>query len=58
MTEYEILQLAHRTCWKYKAGVDAMPNKRAEKETYTFDRATMLEFVRIMRLMEKPNGSA
>jgi hypothetical protein len=55
MTDYEILSLAHRTCWKYKAGTGVVPNKREERETYTFDRATMLEFVRIMRLMEQPN---
>jgi len=48
MTEYEILSLAHRVCWKY----------HAEKETYTFDKKTMLEFVRILKMMEKPSGNA
>lgn len=50
MTEYEILELAHRTCWKYKDG--------DKGSMYTFDKQTMLEFVRIMKLMEKPNGTA
>lgn len=56
MTEYEILQLAHRTCWKYKVG--ANPLNKTENETYTFNKETILEFVRILKLMEKPNGSA
>ena len=48
MTEYEILSLAHRTCWRYK---DAGP-------TFTFDEKTLLEFVRLLKVMEKPVGSA
>ena len=48
MTDYEVLQLAHRTCWKF----------HAEKETYTFNKETLLEFARILKLMEKPNGTA
>lgn len=40
MTDYEILSLAHRICWKYKEN-DKGPN-------YTFDKETMLEFVRII----------
>jgi len=51
MTDYEVLSLAHRTCWKYKAGTDKLQNK-ADKETYTFDKETMLEFVRILRMMD------
>ena len=50
MTDYEILSLAHRTCWKYKEG--------EKGQTYTFDPKTLLEFVRIMKLMEQPKGSA
>lgn len=42
MTDYEILSLAHRVCWKYK---DSGP-------TYTFDKNTLLEFVRILKMME------
>ena len=34
MTDYEILSLAHRICWKYKDG-DKGPS-------YTFDKDTML----------------
>lgn len=48
MTDYEILSLAHRTCWKYK---DAGP-------TFTFDEKTLLEFVRLLKVMEKPVGNA
>jgi hypothetical protein len=47
MTDYEVLQLAHRTCWKYKHG--------DKGDTYTFDENTMKEFVRLLRLMESPN---
>lgn len=46
MTEYEILSLAHRTCWKYKHG--------DKGDTYTFDKDTMLEFARILRMMDSP----
>lgn len=48
MTDYEILSLAHRTCWKFNA----------EKEAYTFNKETLLEFIRIMKMMEKPSGTA
>lgn len=50
MTDYEIMSLAHRVCWKYKEG--------EKGQTYTFDKDTLLEFVRIMKLMEKPSGTA
>ena len=53
MTDYEVLELAHRVCWKYKQSKD--PN---HSDTYTFNAETMKEFVRIMRLMEKPSGNA
>ena len=43
MTDYEVLALAHRTCWKYK---DAGP-------TYTFDKETLLEFYRILKMMDE-----
>mgnify|MGYP003329140111 CR=1 FL=1 len=45
MTDYEVLALAHRVCWKYKHG--------DKGDTYTFDKETMLEFVRILKMMEK-----
>ena len=50
MTDYEIMSLAHRVCWKYKDG--------DKGQTYTFDKDTLLEFVRILKLMEKPSGTA
>jgi hypothetical protein len=53
MTDYEVLQLAHRTCWKYKHSKD--PN---HSDTYTFNEHTLKEFVRILRLMEKASGTA
>jgi len=53
MTEYEILSLAHRICWKYKKSQD--PH---HSDTYTFNDTTMLEFVRILKMMEKPSGNA
>lgn len=45
MTDYEILSLAHRTCWKYKDG--------EKGQTYTFDKDTMLEFYRILKMMDE-----
>ena len=50
MTDYEIMSLAHRVCWKHKEG--------EKGQTYTFDKDTLLEFVRILNLMEKPSGTA
>jgi hypothetical protein len=50
VTDYEILQLAHRVCWKYKHG--------EKGDTYTFDEETLKEFVRLLKLMEKPSGTA
>ena len=43
MTDYEIEQLAHRTCWRYKVSTD--PN---HSDTYTFNRHTLLEFARAL----------
>lgn len=43
MTDYEIEQLAHRTCWRYKVSKD--PN---HSDTYTFNRHTLLEFARAL----------
>ena len=48
MTDYEILSLAHRTCWRYKH----------DGPLFTFDEKTMLEFVRLLKVMEKPVGNA
>ena len=53
MTDYEILSLAHRICWKYKKSQD-----QHHSDTYTFNDKTMLEFVRILKMMEKPSGTA
>ena len=53
MTDYEILSLAHRICWKYKKSQD--PH---HSDTYTFNDKTMLEFVRILKMMERPSGTA
>lgn len=50
MTDYEILNLAHRICWKYKHG--------DKGDTYTFDKATMLEFVRLLDMVKKDQGKA
>ena len=50
MTEYEILELAHRVCWKYKCSKDP-----AHSDTYTFNKDTMLEFARVMEYQIK-NG--
>ena len=38
MTDYEILELAHRTCWKY--------NHVDENNRFTFNNHTMIELVR------------
>ena len=51
MTDYEVLELAHRTCWKYKHSKD--PH---HSDTYTFNKHTMLEFYRILKLMEEKSG--
>ena len=51
MTDYEVLELAHRTCWKYKCSKD--PH---HSDTYTFNKHTMLEFYRILKLMEEKSG--
>ena len=50
MTDYEILSLAHRICWKYKES-DKGPS-------YTFDKETLLEFARILKLMERTDKNA
>jgi len=50
MTDYEIEQLAHRTCWRYKVSTD--PN---HSDTYTFNRHTLLEFARaLVQGLKKP----
>lgn len=49
MTDYEIKQAGFRMCLKYKDG-DKGP-------TYTFNEKTLLEFARILILMEKQNES-
>lgn len=48
MTEYEVLELAHRVCWKYKCSKDP-----AHSDTYTFNKHTMLEFYRILKMMDE-----
>lgn len=44
LTDYQIEQLAHRTCWRYL-------HDRSDKadHIYTFDRNTLLEFARKLR---------
>ena len=43
-TDYQVEQLAHRTCWRYRHSSDP-----AHSSTYTFNRHTLLEFVRALR---------
>ena len=43
-TDYQVEQLAHRTCWRYCHSPDP-----AHSHTYTFNRHTLLEFVRVLR---------
>lgn len=50
MTDYQVEELAHRICWKYKKSSD--PH---HSDTYTFNKNTLLEFARILILMEKEN---
>ena len=45
MTDYQVKELAHRVCWKYKHG--------EKGDTYTFDENTLLEFARLLKLMEE-----
>lgn len=52
MTDYQVTELAHRVCWKYKKSQD--PH---HSDTYTFNEKTLLEFARILTLMEKQNES-
>jgi hypothetical protein len=47
MTDDEILQLAHRTAWRYKH------NRDCEICMYTFNRMTLLEFVRQLAILER-----
>ena len=50
MTDYQAKELAHRVCWKYKKSQDPK-----HSDTYTFNENTLLEFVRVLLLMEKQN---
>lgn len=50
MTDYQVKELAHRVCWKYKKSQD--PH---HSDTYTFNDHTLLEFARVLKLMEKEN---
>lgn len=43
-TDYQVEQLAHRTCWRYRHSPD--PH---HSHTYTFNRHTLLEFARALR---------
>lgn len=43
-TDYQVEQLAHRTCWRYRHSSDP-----AHSHTYTFNRHTLLEFARALR---------
>ena len=47
MTDYQVKEAAFRICLKYKDG-DKGP-------TYTFNEKTLLEFARILLIMEKNN---
>jgi len=44
VTDYQVKELAHRVCWKYKMG--------DKGENFTFDVNTLLEFARLLKLME------
>ena len=50
MTDYQVEELAHRICWKYKKSSD--PH---HSDTYTFNKHTLLEFARVLAIMEKEN---
>lgn len=50
MTDYQVKELAHRVCWKYKKSSD--PH---HSDTYTFNDHTITEFARLLLLMEKKN---
>lgn len=43
-TDYQVEQLAHRTCWHYRHSPDP-----AHSHTYTFNRHTLLDFARALR---------
>lgn len=51
MTEYQVKELAHRVCWKYKKSQDPK-----QSDTYTFNDHTLAEFYRLLKLMEDGNG--
>lgn len=53
MTEFEFKELAHRVCWKYKKSTDPK-----HSDTYTFNEKTLAEFYRLIKLMDKNNGSS
>lgn len=48
MTDYKVKELAHRVCWKYKKSQD--PH---HSDTYTFNENKLLEFARLLALMEE-----
>jgi hypothetical protein len=47
MTDDEIIQLAHRTAWRYKHSSDQ------NRILYTFNQMTLLEFVRKLAILER-----
>lgn len=47
MTDYQVKELAHRVCWRYKASKNPK-----DSDTYTFNEQTLLEFARILKLMD------
>ncbi len=44
LTDYQVTQLAHRTCWRYRHSSD--PH---HSHTYTFNHSTLLDFARQLR---------
>jgi len=47
MTDYEVRELAHRVCWKYKKADDK------HGDLYTFNEHTLKEFVRLLGHIDK-----
>lgn len=49
LTNFQITELAHRICWKYRHSSDPM-----HSHTYTFNLSTLLQFARAIEAGEAP----
>ena len=49
LTNYQITELAHRICWRYRHSSDPL-----HSHTYTFNRSTLLQFARAIEADGSP----